>query len=187
MKDTDGITTIINQIISTGRSERDNVILRLIAGAGLKTGELIALRIQDIDVKGSRLRKIGYDHTVYIPLDNLTLYSIRQYIQNERPSGTKYENLLLTRNGNPITQVELFRVVDRARRKVMMDFNGNTLRYMALGVWYESGVDLETVLQRAGYSRHRNNEYRFKERMQNVFEQIGIIDLANKGGVGAIC
>jgi len=71
---------------------RDHAMLRLLSATGMRVGELVLVNVDDVDFDNHRVRVIGRGNRErYLPLDDLTLESIRTYVAQARG--------FLTRNG----------------------------------------------------------------------------------------
>src|SRR6266568_2729520 len=72
---------------------RDHAMLRLLSATGMRVGELVMVDVGDLDFPNGRVRVVGRGNRERsLPLDQVTLDSVRTYLERARP--------YLTRNGN---------------------------------------------------------------------------------------
>jgi len=77
----------------TPEGQRDHAMLRLLSATGMRVGELVMVDVDDIDLPNGRVRVVGRGNRERsLPLDQVTLDSIKTYLERARP--------YLTRNGN---------------------------------------------------------------------------------------
>src|SRR5947209_4598271 len=69
---------------------RDHAMLRLLSATGMRVGELVMVDVGDVDFDQSRVRVIGRGNRERsLPLDQVTLDSIRTYLEKARPYLTR--------------------------------------------------------------------------------------------------
>jgi integrase/recombinase XerD len=77
----------------TPEGQRDHAMLRLLSATGMRVGELVMVDVDDIDLPNGRVRVVGRGNRERsLPLDQVTLDSVKTYLERARP--------YLTRNGN---------------------------------------------------------------------------------------
>lgn len=78
---------------------RDHAMLRLLSATGMRVGELVMVDVGDIDFPSGRVRVVGRGNRERsLPLDQVTLDSIRRYLDQARPfltRNTPQENALV--------------------------------------------------------------------------------------------
>jgi integrase/recombinase XerD len=80
----------------TPEGQRDNAMLRLLSATGMRVGELVMVDVSDVDMPNGRVRVVGRGNRERsLPLDEVTLHSIKMYLERARP--------YLTRNGQEQT------------------------------------------------------------------------------------
>ena len=78
------------QIRDTPEGMRDYAMLRLLSATGMRVGELVMVDLDDVDFSNSRVRVIGRGQRERsLPLDEITLASIRVYLDQGRPHLTR--------------------------------------------------------------------------------------------------
>ena len=69
---------------------RDHAMLRLLSATGMRVGELVMVDVSDVDFANARVRVIGRGNRERtLPLDEVTLDSIRVYLDQARPHLTR--------------------------------------------------------------------------------------------------
>jgi integrase/recombinase XerD len=80
----------------TPEGVRDHAMLRLLSATGMRVGELVLVDVDDVDFENRRVRVVGRGNRErFLPLDQLTLDSIKTYLETARS--------FLTRNGSEQT------------------------------------------------------------------------------------
>ena len=84
----------MDRIITLSRSPRDRLILRLLSRTGIRVGELLALRVEDIDFEKRTLlieaEKSKKEKRRLVPVDQGTLNGAQRYL-GERKEGKVFE------------------------------------------------------------------------------------------------
>jgi site-specific recombinase XerD len=132
---------------------RDRVILSLIYSAGLRSCELPALRVKDIDsgrmlihIRRSKNRKDRY-----VPLSELILQGLRKYYRQERPQDFLFPGEREDAPLSPATPAQILRrAVSRAgiRKKITL----HTLRHTYATHLPEMGVNILRVKELLGHT-----------------------------------
>jgi integrase/recombinase XerD len=69
---------------------RDHAMLRLLSATGMRVGELVMVDVDDLDLPNGRIRVVGRGKRERsLPLDQLTIDSIRGYVDSARPFLTR--------------------------------------------------------------------------------------------------
>jgi len=141
------------------RDLRDRSIILTIARLGLRPGEVVQLRLEDIDwhnaVVRVRARKTG--HGALLPLTSQVGAALADYLQHGRPETDAREVFVLhwLRVGAPISTTIVGRAVQRAVDNADIDAptrGGNLLRHsMATGL-LAGGASLPEIADVLGHS-----------------------------------
>ena len=144
--------------------KRDRALLEVLYGAGLRSGECVALTLEDVnwragellirDANGSR----GGPASRAVPLGRPALRALRDYMQNARPelaSGRHTTKeppvtnaLWLSRRGSPLSQVALYQAVQGCARRAGLSqkITPHTLRDCCAAHLLQNGA-AEAVVQ----------------------------------------
>jgi integrase/recombinase XerD len=88
---------------------RDHAMLRLLSATGMRVGELVVVDVGDIDFANSRVRVVGRGKRERtLPLDEVTLASVRAYLDRARPFLTRNASgqraLVVNQRGQRLTR-----------------------------------------------------------------------------------
>ena len=144
----------VNSFLGTVTQYRDLAIVLLMLLCGLRSREVLLLRLQDIDLTDARLRVHGKGNKERaLPLPETLAAAIRKYQHLERPSESGSDRIFVVlrgeNRGKPMTAAglrSLFRVRRHSRRSLGMA-NPHRFRHTFGADMARSGVRLP-VLQR---------------------------------------
>lgn len=148
----------VSAFIETFERYRDLSILLLMLLAGLRSHEVLSLRLGDLNFAERTMRVHGKGGKQRIlPLFSSLATVIRRYIQFERPRGTKEAALFLVlqgdNRGKPMTAAglrSLFR--NRRRRTGLEKANPNRFRHCFGTEMTKAGMQLTTLKEMMGHS-----------------------------------
>lgn len=102
----------------TPRGLRDRAILEVLYATGVRVGELVALKLYDVDVAAGLVRVIagkgGKDRVV--PLGRLAARAVRAYLETSRPHyvrGRSVNTLFVSRRGRPLRRTDVRALIAR--------------------------------------------------------------------------
>src|SRR5437868_11823734 len=74
----------------TPEGSRDHAMLRLLSATGMRVGELVMVNVDDLDLSNGRVRVVGRGNRERsLPVDEITLASIKAYLDRARPYLTR--------------------------------------------------------------------------------------------------
>jgi site-specific recombinase XerD len=148
--------------LSSPTGMRDRAILLLLARLGLRAGDIVHLRLQDIDWKEATIQVSGKSHRqTRLPLSQEVGHAIVEYLQQARPAACKDELFLRTRAPfRPLrSHCAVSVLVDRAIRRagVVRPARGaaHLLRHSVASSMLRQGASLQEI---ADLLRHRSVE-----------------------------
>ena len=101
--------------LSTTEAKRDRAMLELLYATGLRASELMALNVDDIDLKAGSVRCSGRNSKVrVVPIDRYIIKVIKEYIDVIRLELLSNENesaLFLNRRGERLTRQGFWQIV----------------------------------------------------------------------------
>ena len=154
----DDVEKILNiPDIKTPLGMRDNAILEMLYSTGIRVGELISIKISDINYsektinvfgKGSKERVVLFGDTL---LEKLTLYIKRG--RNELLKKKQSNILFLNHHGNPLTERGIEDILNRIIKKGGLEFtiHPHMLRHTFATHMLDNGADLKVVQELLGH------------------------------------
>ena len=138
-----------------GIALRDHAILELLYAGGLRVGEVVALRVEDmhLDQACAQVRGKG-DKERIVPLGRNAIEALTEYLQRGRPAllgGRMQSALFLSARGKALTRQWVWEMVRRAagsERKA----SPHMLRHSCATHMVEHGADLRTVQRLLGHA-----------------------------------
>ena len=157
------------------RRLRDDALLELLYGSGLRVSELCGLTAADIDRSLALVRVVGKGNKErLVPLSEPSLTAISAWIDRGRPQLASAESgdaLFLNLVGRPITPRDVRRVLDR---RASAPVNPHALRHTYATHLLDGGADLREVQELLGHADLGSTQiytHVSKERLRRVVEQ----------------
>ncbi len=157
VEDVERITKNIN--LSTDLGVRNQCMVEVLYGCGLRVSELIELKISDINFKEGFLKVEGKGQKVrYVPLAKYTSHLIKNYIENVRINNKinkKYEdNLFLNSRGSSMSRVIVFIIIKELAEKagIRKNISPHTFRHSFATHMLQNGADLRFIQEMLGHS-----------------------------------
>ena len=157
VEDVERITKNIN--LSTDLGVRNQCMVEVLYGCGLRVSELIELKISDITFKEGFLKVEGKGQKVrYVPLANYTSHLIKNYIENVRINNKinkKYEDILfLNSRGSSMSRVIVFIIIKELAEKagIRKNISPHTFRHSFATHMLQNGADLRFIQEMLGHS-----------------------------------
>ena len=154
------VERIISAIdISTDLGKRNNCMIEVLYGCGLRVSELIDLKISNINFKENYLKVDGKgDKTRFVPLAVYTAKLIKDYINNVR-SGYKINKkcediLFLNSRGSSMSRVIVFIIIKELTEKagISKKISPHTFRHSFATHLLQNGADLRYIQEMLGHS-----------------------------------
>lgn len=160
---------------------RDKAILELLYATGMRVGELVALKVSDLNFganyiivygKGSRERIVFFGQKA--------ASSLEKYLKKSRPflleEGCPCDFLFLNKNGKKISDRSIRRIVDKYVRLTCLNSktSPHTLRHTFATHMLNNGADLKTVQELLGHvslSTTQIYTHVTKERLKEVYDK----------------
>ncbi|MGH9117031.1 MAG: tyrosine-type recombinase/integrase [Acidimicrobiales bacterium] len=134
---------------------RDDVVLELLYGSGLRVGELCQLRLGDIDVARGRAVVWGKGGKQrWVPLSGPAKGAVRRWVEHGRPEMVRDpavagEALFVNGRGRPMTPRDVRRVLDR---RAASPTHPHALRHTFATHLLDGGADLRAVQELLGHA-----------------------------------
>lgn len=154
------VQKIANAIdLSTDLGMRNQCMIEVLYGCGLRVSELIDLKISDINFKENFIKVQGKGKKIrYIPLAEFTATLINNYIKNVRCNNKinkKYEDyLFLNSRGTSMSRVIVFIIIKESVEKagIRKNISPHTFRHSFATHLLQNGVDLRFIQEMLGHS-----------------------------------
>jgi integrase/recombinase XerC len=148
----------VREFLRSLRHYRDIAIVHLMLLCGLRSREVLGLKLSDVSILERRVRVMGKGAKErVVPLADLAAVSVEQYFKHERPRSCEGEALFVCLKGKcrgrSMTTVGL-RSIFRSRRKngALQNANPHRFRHTFGADMARSGVNLSVLQQLMGHS-----------------------------------
>lgn len=143
---------------------RDWAVIQILLGAGLKLGELIELRLEDVQLGADSpsliVRGTPEDPGREVPLEPGVCDALRAYLLTRRAL-PGVDRLFVNRDGNPLSTRSVQRLIRHYAKEAELDnLTTQSLRYVYARKVYEECGDLRTVARLLGH-RHLATTIRY--------------------------
>lgn len=155
---------------------RDDAVVELLYGSGLRVGELCALIAADLDLERGRATVWGKGSKQrVVPLSEPSVRALRRWIDDARPrlvaAGSSSRPLLVNRRGNPLTPRDVRRILDQRSPEPT---HPHALRHTFATHLLDGGADLRTVQDLLGHEDLATTQiytHVSRERLRTVFNE----------------
>ncbi|WP_322510204.1 tyrosine-type recombinase/integrase [Anaerolinea sp.] len=134
---------------------RNTAILNLLARAGLRVGEVVCLRLEDVEISSRSgwmtVRGGKGNKTRRVPLNTEVRQALKAWLE-ERPQ-VRGDWLFLSRTGNSLNVRDVQRMVAEYARIAGVKATPHTLRHTFATRAIQKGVDVATLAAILGHSR----------------------------------
>lgn len=145
--------------VATDLGQRNQCMIEVLYGCGLRVSELIDLKISNINFKESYLKVEGKgDKTRFVPLAVYTSSLIKDYINNIRSKykiNKKCEDILfLNSRGSAMSRVIVFIIIKELTEKAGINkkISPHTFRHSFATHLLQNGADLRYIQEMLGHS-----------------------------------
>jgi integrase/recombinase XerC len=133
---------------------RDQAVVELLYGSGLRVSELCSLRPTDLDLDRRQVLVWGKgDKQRRVPLSQPAADALRQWLEVVRPqlvdTRSPESPLFVNQRGNPLTPRDVRRLLDRRARAPV---NPHALRHTFATHLLDGGADLRSVQELLGHA-----------------------------------
>jgi integrase/recombinase XerD len=165
---------------STTLGQRDNAMLEVLYGAGLRVSELTSLSLNDINFTAGWIRVQGKGAKERIvPLGEIALKSLREYLSSARrglDKGKRSPWLFVTRSGRRMSRQGIWKIIKRygLTAGIRKGITPHTLRHSFATHLLERGADLHSVqlmLGHADISTTQIYTHISRERLKKLYDR----------------
>lgn len=137
-------------------SLRNQSLIELAYGSGLRVSELMNLKISDLHLNKGLVNILGKGNKErIIPINENTISALQKYIIEARPNlkPTKGDTLFVNKFGNPLSRVGFFKLIKNLAEKsgIEKTVSPHTLRHSYATHLLENGANLRTVQELLGH------------------------------------
>lgn len=163
--------------INTVVGLRDATILELLYSTGIRVGELVNIKIKDIDFNNKKIKILGKGNKErYVLFGDKCLNLLNKYLKESRSKLLKNscDYLFLNQRGTPISVRTTEKVFNDIVKKSSIKFNvsPHTLRHTFATHMLDNGADLNSVGELLGHSSLNTTAiytHVSNERLRNVY------------------
>lgn len=156
---------VLNFINSIREEEYlQKAIVEVIYGCGLRVSEVINIKLEDVHFEEKMIECIGKGSKQrYVPINDVALKSIREYINNIRNNLIKMQDkslLFLSYKGKKITRQYVFKIIKEfsIRANINKNVSPHTLRHTFATHLIENGANLRAVQIMLGHENVTTTE-----------------------------
>ena len=153
---------------------RDQVIIELLYGSGLRVSELVGLNRENIDISSKLIRVLGKGNKErVVPVTNYAILAIELYL-GMRVDYDK--SLLLNYQGTRLSDRSVRRILDKLVAKMSLEqhVNPHMLRHSFATHLLDGGADLRSVQELLGHEKLSSTQiytHLTRERLKEVYDQ----------------
>lgn len=153
---------------------RDQVIMELLYGSGLRVSELIGLNRENLDLESGLIRVLGKGSKErVVPVTNYAIQAIEVYL------GLRSDDkqaLLLNYQGKRLSDRSVRRILDKLVAKISLEHhvNPHMLRHSFATHLLDGGADLRSVQELLGHQKLSSTQiytHLTRERLKDVYAQ----------------
>ena len=154
---------------------RDKAMLEFAYATGMRVTEIISLDINDINFKENFVTcKIGHKKRV-IPLGNMSMKALNEYVESSRPYLIKDENvkaLFVNINGKRLTRQGFWKIVKyyKEQAHITKDITPHVLRHSFATHLLQNGADLKAIQTMLGHSDISSTQIYMQFQNENLKE-----------------
>jgi integrase/recombinase XerC len=162
--------------VAEARRWRDDAVVEVLYGSGLRVAELCSLRAADVDLDAQRMSVIGKgSKTRLVPLSEPAVAALRRWSSDGRAilaaPTTPRDVVFVNLRGNPLTPRDVRRILDHRSSEPT---HPHALRHTFATHLLDGGADLRSVQELLGHQDLATTQiytHVSRERLRRVFDQ----------------
>ncbi|MFW6207044.1 MAG: site-specific tyrosine recombinase/integron integrase [Gemmatimonadota bacterium] len=149
----------VARLLGVLRNRKHRAILMMVYSAGLRVGEVVRLRVQDVDAERMliHVRKAKGKKDRYVMLSAVALEALREYWRAFRPKDWLFPG---GRSGRHLTERSVQKVFHKAKKKagIRKDVSVHSLRHAFATHLLEAGTDIRFIQKLLGHKSTKTTE-----------------------------
>lgn len=157
IEEVDRLLSMPDLLTPTG--QRDQAMLELLYASGLKVSELIALKVESVNLSLSYVKTSGSQNDRIVPITRSAAQAISEYLEKGRghffsKGQGETDNLFLNASGNPLTRQGFWKIIKTYGVIAQIDkcITPQMLRHSFASHLIQNGADLKSVQEMLGHA-----------------------------------
>lgn len=152
------IETLLEQPdLSELKGQRDKAMLEILYATGIRVTELISLKLEDVNLTNGYIKVKKKNSERHIPLGNLSLKCLKEYINKVRPLLIRTEEektLFINTNGQKMTRQGYWKILKQYKEQAKIDkeITPHTIRHSFAVHMLQNGAEIKTVQELLGHT-----------------------------------
>ena len=139
------------------KGTRDKAMLEFAYATGMRVTEIISLNIEDVNLETGYVTCKTSKKERTIPIGNMSLKALKEYILSARPTMVKNENesaLFVNVNGQRLTRQGFWKIIKyyKEQAHIEKDITPHVLRHSFATHLLQNGADLKSIQTMLGHS-----------------------------------
>ena len=139
------------------KGTRDKAMLEFAYATGMRVTEIISLNLEDVNTETGYVTCRNNKKERTIPIGNMSLKALKEYISNARPTMIKDENekaLFVNVNGQRLTRQGFWKIIKyyKEQAHIEKDITPHVLRHSFATHLLQNGADLKSIQTMLGHS-----------------------------------
>ena len=139
------------------KGQRDKAMLEVLYSTGIRVTELISLKLEDVNLTNGYIKVKKKNSERHIPLGNLSLKCLKEYINKVRPLLIRTEEektLFINTNGQKMTRQGYWKILKQYKEqaKIDKDITPHSIRHSFAVHMLQNGAEIKTVQELLGHT-----------------------------------
>lgn len=139
------------------KGQRDKAMLEVLYATGIRVTELISIRMLDVNINSGYIKVKKKNKERTIPLGNVALKYLKEYVENVRPLLIKTEEeetLFINANGQKMTRQGFWKILKQYKEQAKIDkeLTPHTIRHSFAVHLLQNGAEVKMVQEILGHT-----------------------------------
>ena len=161
------------------KGTRDKAMLEFAYATGMRVTEIISLNVEDVNLETGYVTCKNNKKDRTIPIGNMSLKALKEYIINARPTMIKEEDekaLFVNVNGQRLTRQGFWKIIKyyKEQAHIEKDITPHVLRHSFATHLLQNGADLKSIQTMLGHSDILSTQIYMQfqdESLKNVYKK----------------